>query len=294
MTDAGTAEIDRLYGLPLDEFVAARNAAAKEATTAGDKDRSARLRALAKPTVAAWVVNRAVRELPDDALPLFRLGGELRAASAARDQPRVRELDRERRHLLDGLLDAIRSTIRPGGRAPSDGVLRTVRETFVAAVADSDAADAVRAGRLTRGLEYVGFGLVDETGEAVDAESQHATARERTPDEGTERDVAEAEAEVDRLEGELDRAQRATRERSVALGDVEAEVERLDHRVAALRRELDAASSEHETRAAAATRARTDLADAEDQASKLEAALRQAEGRAADARRRRRSITRGA
>jgi hypothetical protein len=47
------AEIDRLYQLPLNDFTAARNALAKQA--GGE---AGRVRALAKPTVPAWIVNQ--------------------------------------------------------------------------------------------------------------------------------------------------------------------------------------------------------------------------------------------
>src|SRR5438309_1429998 len=46
-------QIDRLYQLPLDEFTPARNALAK-----GAGADTARIRALAKPPVAAWAVNQ--------------------------------------------------------------------------------------------------------------------------------------------------------------------------------------------------------------------------------------------
>ncbi len=58
---SGEQAVDHLFALPLEEFVAARNIAAKQATAAGDSVGAARLRGLAKPTVAAWVVNQVAR-----------------------------------------------------------------------------------------------------------------------------------------------------------------------------------------------------------------------------------------
>src|SRR5213078_717957 len=54
------AEIDRLYRLPLEEFTAARNALAKSAGS-----EAARIRALAKPPIAAWAVNQLHWKHPD-------------------------------------------------------------------------------------------------------------------------------------------------------------------------------------------------------------------------------------
>ncbi|MFL6200680.1 MAG: hypothetical protein ACJ76J_16010, partial [Thermoanaerobaculia bacterium] len=50
-------EIQRLYGLPLGEFTAARNALAKQLRKDGDKEGSEEVAALPKPTVSAWAVN---------------------------------------------------------------------------------------------------------------------------------------------------------------------------------------------------------------------------------------------
>ncbi|MEK8226438.1 hypothetical protein NKG05_10745 [Oerskovia sp. M15] len=76
--------VDQLFALPLDEFVAARNAAAKQATAAGDSVGAARLRALTKPTVAAWVVNQVARSHAQQIDDLVALGDKLRAATEAR------------------------------------------------------------------------------------------------------------------------------------------------------------------------------------------------------------------
>ena len=49
--------IDRLYQQPADAFTGARNALAAEWKAKGDKDASARIKALGKPTAVAWAVN---------------------------------------------------------------------------------------------------------------------------------------------------------------------------------------------------------------------------------------------
>ena len=56
------AAADRLYGLTLAEFTPARDALVKEHR--GDKELAARLKALKKPSLAAWVVNLLVRRVP--------------------------------------------------------------------------------------------------------------------------------------------------------------------------------------------------------------------------------------
>ena len=61
-SDDAEAALDRIHGLPLSEFTAARNAAAKELAAAGDRDGAERVRAARKPTVAAWAINQLKRE----------------------------------------------------------------------------------------------------------------------------------------------------------------------------------------------------------------------------------------
>src|SRR5439155_7398313 len=52
------AEVEALYGLPLDEFTRARDALAKERTRAGDKAAAADVKALRKPSLTAWALNQ--------------------------------------------------------------------------------------------------------------------------------------------------------------------------------------------------------------------------------------------
>ena len=56
------AEAGRLYGLPLDEFTAARDARARELRQDGEREKAAEVAALRKPVLAAWVVNMLARD----------------------------------------------------------------------------------------------------------------------------------------------------------------------------------------------------------------------------------------
>jgi len=175
----GDEAVDHLFALPLDEFVAARNAAAKQATAAGDTVGAARLRALSKPTVAAWVVNQVARAHPEHVADLLTLGEDLRAATEARDRARLTELDRERRRQVEALVSEVSHAGEVGGRVVSGEVLRRLGETLTAAVMDPDAGALVQAGRLTQALQHVGFGIVDESGETADVVSLSAEREAR-------------------------------------------------------------------------------------------------------------------
>ena len=55
------AAIDRLYGVPLEDFVPERTRAAKELRASGEKDAAKRLAKLPKPTAASWALNHVAR-----------------------------------------------------------------------------------------------------------------------------------------------------------------------------------------------------------------------------------------
>src|SRR5438034_1904581 len=73
-------EIDELFALPLDEFTAARNALAKRLTQDGDAETAEAVRALAKPTVAAWAVNQLARRDPEAVRSLLNVAARVRSA----------------------------------------------------------------------------------------------------------------------------------------------------------------------------------------------------------------------
>lgn len=62
--DVGEVVIE-LYGLAPEQFTAARNRVAKAAGDAGDGPGSAAIKALRKPTLAAWLANLLVRAQPE-------------------------------------------------------------------------------------------------------------------------------------------------------------------------------------------------------------------------------------
>src|SRR5436190_3471155 len=67
MTSAKTKldqEIDRLYGLPLGEFTAERNALAKRLRSDDDRAGAETVGKLKKPDGIAWAINQAVRRDP--------------------------------------------------------------------------------------------------------------------------------------------------------------------------------------------------------------------------------------
>ncbi|MDN4642905.1 hypothetical protein [Arthrobacter sp. PsM3] len=154
----------RLYALPFDDFVAARTAAAKDAAAGGQPSRAAKVRSLAKPSVAAWTVNMLARRRPETLRELAGLGQSMRAAQSSLDAAELRRLGQERRQLLGSAVKEAREVAEQQGRKISTAIAAEVEATLRAATADAGAASAAQSGRLLRGLSADGVDVVDLAG----------------------------------------------------------------------------------------------------------------------------------
>jgi hypothetical protein len=164
MDEKALAEIAlELYALPLDDFVAARTAAAKTSAGSG-KELPAAIKALPKPSVAAWTVNMLAMHQPEVLEQLAGLGGKMREAQTSLDAPAMRELARERRTLLSAAVDAAKSEAERHGRSISATIASDVEETLRALTADEGAAAAVQSGLLVQTLSADGMDIVDLDG----------------------------------------------------------------------------------------------------------------------------------
>ena len=233
---------EQLYLLPPEEFTAARDDAARAAKADGDAETAAQLKALRRPSVAAWLVNRLVAEQPDLVEQLLALGPALAEAQAAGQGDDLRALGAQRRELVGAV---VAQAVELGERATTAAVRDEVASTLEAALADPEAAEAVRSGRLVRALSYAGFGGVDLDGAVAAAAARSPAAPKRkvgVKDDRTER-VAAAEAAALEAAGRLDDAVRACEaaERERVAADVHAAA--ADDEVERLRTALEAAEA---------------------------------------------------
>jgi hypothetical protein len=157
------AAVDELYGLPGDGFLPRRAQLAAAAKAGGDAEVARAITALRKPTIAAWAVNLLVRKRPDEVDRLSDLAARLRRAQERLDGPTLLDLGRERTALVDALVGATAAVVTQAGARFTPAMARDVGTTFVAALASSEATAAVTSGRLTRAIEYAGFGEIDLT-----------------------------------------------------------------------------------------------------------------------------------
>jgi hypothetical protein len=155
------AEIDRLYGLPLDEFVRERDELARRLNRDGDREAAARVKALRKPTVGAWALNQAVRRRRAETDALLNTGQRLRDAHeqllSGGDPAVLRETMEEERSLTSALADCAEAIASETGK--SGPALRDrVRSTLHAAAVDAEVREELAAGRFVREREAVGLG----------------------------------------------------------------------------------------------------------------------------------------
>ncbi|MRH28156.1 transposase [Microbacterium sp. SYP-A9085] len=237
MSDASLAEIAaELYTGPAEDFVAARNALAAEVA---DPALAEQIRALRKPSIAAWIVNVFARERAADLGQALQLAQELREAQGELDAPALAQLGRQRRALTNRLADdAVTLAHARGGRA-TPSTVEAVRQTIAAAFFDPDAALAVASGRLIRELAPSSAFPLD-----VDAAvgGGHLTASPAVAppvDEvNARRERRKAERAVRDAEQELVRAQRTRSDADRDASDAARRIERLTGRAGELEAEL--------------------------------------------------------
>jgi hypothetical protein len=150
---------EELYGLPPGEFTVARDARAKELRSEGDRDAANAVKALRRPTVAAWALNQLSRQRGEDLDRLLAAGEELRAAQeellGGGDRSAFQEAATRERELVAQLTaDAAALASEAGERGA--GLQEKVAETLHAAALDKDTAEELRAGRLVKERDAIG------------------------------------------------------------------------------------------------------------------------------------------
>jgi hypothetical protein len=236
MADEAPPEVvEELYGAPAGEFVALRDARAKELRKS-DRGAADAVKKLRRPSVSAAAVNRLARTAPDDVEALLAAGGALRQAQlGGGDRDAIRSAARDERAAVEALVE------KAGKLSPS--ALEEVRETLHAAASDEDVRDLVRRGVLTEAKAASGFGgLAPAKAAPAKGNDEGARARAEREAEKREREAkAEAEAEAEAERKRL--AQERVREARAALREAEKTLKAAERDVERRRKELEAAES---------------------------------------------------
>ncbi len=294
MSEDLLAIADELYALPLGEFTPARDVRVKALR---GTDLAAPVKALRKPSLAAWVVNLLVRRETGQVDQVLEVGAALREAQAEMSGEELRALTRQRRQLTAAVTQQARSLARDEGVKVTSAVSDQVEATLTAAILEEACGKAVRSGLLVTALAATG---VDETDvaaavavpEALGFQAPARGAAEPSPPdlsvvpdpdkdekaraaaqealEEADAAVTEAQAEVDAAAGEVEQL----RARQL---EIEAQVDELKRQIAELEStydDVDDELGEAEDARTEAQDALTEATSARDAAKKALAKLR--------------------
>ena len=147
--------VDELYRADPDLFTAARNELAAGLKAEGRDGEASEVRSLRKPTVAAWAVNRLVRDAAGELGDLLEAGERLRAAQrgvmSGTSADAFRDAAARRRSLVNRLVERATDILEAAGRK-SSGAIEDVRTTLEASSVSEEAAALVREARLAQPL----------------------------------------------------------------------------------------------------------------------------------------------
>lgn len=283
MTDPLLEIADRLYALPLGDFTPTRDSLVREHKA--DKSLAARIKALKKPSLAAWVVNLLVRRDAPQVEQVLDVGAALREAQTNLDGDELRALTRQRRQLTAAVTTRARGLAHEEGVRVTAAVADQVEATLTAGMVDEDAAAAVRSGLLVAALTVTGMGEVEVAAALAVPEAlgfaaapTEAAAPTRpdlhvVPDPEADEKVRKAAVrDVEDARAEVESAREALRAASDEVEALEAKSLQLQAEADELKRRLAQLDSDLETND-------DELADAED--VKSEAADSLAETQAA-------------
>jgi hypothetical protein len=152
-------EVDALFKLPLAEFTGARNDLAARLKRAGRADDATVVKALAKPSVSAWVVNQLHWNHREEFDRLLAAGQRVRDAQASHTAAKtadMRESLETRREALSHLSNLASSILDGAGHTPTPDTIHRI--TINLEALSASLSDGPPPGRLTRDLDPPGFG----------------------------------------------------------------------------------------------------------------------------------------
>ena len=192
---------DELYELPLGDFTRARDERAKALRKEGRRDEADAVKALRKPTLAAWALNQLARRRPKEVEGLLTAGEKLRAAQeellAGGDRKAFQSAAAKERDEVAALAAETAGLAAEAGERASPGLEEKVAATLHAAALDEETGEQLRAGRLLREREAIGgFGAITAAAPAVgrDTKAARPKAAAATPKRGKSRAKASDDA----------------------------------------------------------------------------------------------------
>jgi len=217
--------LDELYAAAPEDFVAERTRLAKALKAEGRGVEAERLAKLRKPSLAAWALNRLVRDERRDVDLLLHSGHRMRAAQ---DRDAFDQARRAEREAIDRLTREASALLEERG-STSEAILAQVEESLRAAAVSEEGRELLARGRFAQAFEGEGF-------EALGGLALRTPARGQSG-EGTKPADAErqrkAKAALADARSQLRIAEREADEARRAAGKADAKVEAARRNVAA-------------------------------------------------------------
>lgn len=279
------AEIDGLYGLPLEQFIPARDDLAKRLRSAQNRDGAEHVKGLRKPSVAAWALNQLRWQDPATVEELIAAGERLRKAQerllAAGERGALREAATSERELVERLAQAGERLLADAGHPLSAATQTRLWATLRSVAGDQEARELLAAGRLVRDHEVSDLGLGLGAGPPKVPSRKAPPAAGGGPAREQDRVRRPGGAAVARkarsIEQQLARARERRRAAAQKLDEVQQEAKAAAREADAARREAERAASALERAQAAAERSRGDARAAAERVGELEAEQRELE-----------------
>ena len=240
------AEIADLYARPLDAFVSSRDDLASRLRDAGDREGATTVKALRKPSVPAWAINRLARTVGDQLTALFAIGEQLHAAQRAllageADPDDTRRIATEERAAVHTLVERAAAILTEAGIEPSASYRERIADTLYATASDPTVREQVTAGRLVKEARRVGFGLADTALQVIPGGRDQAGGEQRREQDRRRRRREQLAQKIAMLEEDAVRAARATQDAERDLVTAERSREEAARAVARARKAATAA-----------------------------------------------------
>jgi hypothetical protein len=241
------SEIDGLYALPLDEFTAAREELARRLRGDGDREAAGEVKALRKPSLAAWALNHVRHNEPARVKDLLTAGNKLQRAQAqlvSGGKPdQLREAAAAERQMVDDVVALAEKALADAGHPVAPALQAKLRATAHAAAVSPEAGELLDVGRLITDHEVSDLGLMGGGAALVSREREPAKRRGPAEREAAKREEGKREA-AEREAAEREAAEREAAEHEAAKREA-AERKALERKARGVERELDRARAQH-------------------------------------------------
>ena len=214
-----------LFELPPEEFTAERDRIAKQLKSSGDAQGATVVKALKRPSVAAYALNLVSRRHPNLIADLMEAGERLGSATSRKA---MEEAKADRQTAIAAITARATSLLAEQDRPVTAQVREKLTETLLAAATDEDTRASLQAGQLLKEAVPGGFGVPLATFDPGDGKREERRTSDRAERLRAEADAKLAEARRASAESakamreceELEKAAAAARERAEKLENI--------------------------------------------------------------------------